>query len=165
MAEEDQDEKQHQSLLQKFKDEPKWVKIGAIAGVAVLGVSLLLYFKSNNSSDTTTASAPIGSASNGMSSTDHPGEGDIYPPYYGAPATGTSSPPATTTGTSSPPATTSKPNPVIGKPLRPAPPKLPPRQVAAGSAPTRTRTKSGNSYGSTNPADISLMLQRLNPNK
>lgn len=109
----------HQSLLQKFKDEPKWVKISALAGVAVLVVTILLYLRNQQSSaaPATDTGSAAGTANGMGASTDIPGEGDLYP-SLGTP-TGlfpTSNPGVTSTPTSTPTPTPSKPTGILPSP-------------------------------------------------
>lgn len=156
----------HQSLLQRFKDEPKWVKIGALAGVAVLGITALLYFKNQGgqsnqpSSPATTDNSGI---SNGMgTSTDHPGEGDFHPPLppgTGTPAGTPTGTPTGTTTTGSPGATSSPGSTPTSNPTS-SPIRVPgPGPVAKPKQPVYS--KSGSVYTSRNPADLKVMKQKI----
>lgn len=115
-----------QGLIQKFKDEPKWVKIGALAGVAVLGITILLYFKNNNQNQASTAPAPADTSAGMGQSSELPGEGDVFPSMPGG-----------TSGTT-PPASTP-----VQSPAKPTPtPTKKPAPVPVASHPVATPVKS-----------------------
>lgn len=126
----------HQSLLQRFKDEPKWVKIGSLAGVAVLGITVLLYFKNQGSAAGATTT---GDTTNGQgASTEMPGEGDIYPslPTTGSAGTSTA---GSTGASSSPTSTSSAPTKIKATPRRGSAPIT--TGLLAGGSPPRGTAK------------------------
>jgi hypothetical protein len=120
------------SLVQQFKDEPKWVKIGALAGVAVLGITVLLYFKNQGAGNTptTTPTDTTGSTTTpGMGApTELPGEGDVHPSL--PPGSG-----STTPAKKPKPAPKPKPKPIV--PVRQVNPtqKQPVRRIIGQPAP------------------------------
>lgn len=135
----------HQSLIQRFKDEPKWVKIGSLAGVAVLGITILLYFK-NSSQASAAGATTTGDTTNGQgASTEMPGEGDIYPSLPAA--TGISTP-GSTGASSSPASTGSSPSKIKATPIKGSAPVATGGLLSGGSpprAPAKPKTYALNS--------------------
>lgn len=157
----------HQSLLQKFKDEPKWVKISALAGVAVLGVTVLLYFKNSGSGQSSQAGTSTGDALNGMgASTEMPGEGDIFPSLgtagaAGAPgtSTGTSAPGTSSTGSTGASSSSSS---TKAPPAAATTPKLISSSSSSKPAPAKKSTyKVGNNFVNTNKAAVNATAKRV----
>jgi hypothetical protein len=89
-------------LVQKINDSPLWVKIGAIAGVA--GVGLMWYLGNRNQAAAANTPVQAGVMTGGSGTpTDYIGEGDIYPPATMLPSSGgTSSTSSNTTGSGVP---------------------------------------------------------------
>jgi len=154
-------------FLSKWKGLAGWQKAGVLIAAAGLAIAIAMYFK-NQPSNTTDGGTSTGVLGNGQTGETFPGAGEVFPSLPTTTSGGAATVPPTTTGATTPPAGTSTVHaPVSASPVVRSPAPSPVLSVPRSYAPPKTSlySKSGTTYTSTNPSDISTMQRRLAASK